>query len=41
MPQLPRSDWYDLTRDMNWNFTYVAEEQVYPEDLSHSLGIPT
>jgi toluene monooxygenase system protein A len=41
MPQLPRSEWYDVTRDMNWNMTYVDEAQVWPDDLSHRLDIPT
>ena len=41
MPQLARSDWYDLTRDMNWNLSYVTEEQVWPEDLSNGFGVPT
>jgi hypothetical protein len=25
MPELERSQWYDLTRDMNWRFKYVTE----------------
>ena len=40
MPQLPRSEWYDLTRDMNWDFTYVTDEQVFPEEMSESYGVP-
>ena len=40
MPQLPRSEWYDLTRDMNWNFSYVTDEQVFPEEMSESYGVP-
>ncbi|MEI6372676.1 MAG: toluene monooxygenase [Actinomycetes bacterium] len=40
MPKLPRSAWYDLTRDMNWNVSYVDEAEVWPDDLSHSLDIP-
>jgi toluene monooxygenase system protein A len=28
MPKLERSQWYDLYRDMNWNFKYVTEEEV-------------
>ena len=40
MPKLERSQWYDLCRDMNWNFTYVTEEEVFPEVLSQSHDIP-
>lgn len=40
MPALPRSEWYDLTRDMNWNFSYVTDEQVFPEEMSESYGVP-
>src|SRR2546422_2305245 len=37
---LERSQWYDLYRDMNWHFKYVTEEEVFPEVLSQSHGIP-
>jgi len=40
MPRLERSQWYDLSRDMNWEFKYVTEAEVFPEVLSHSHGIP-
>lgn len=40
MPSLARSEWYDLARDMNWTLSYVTEEEVWPEDLSNSNGIP-
>ena len=40
MPKLERSQWYDLCRDMNWSVKYVTEEEVFPEALSHSHGIP-
>ena len=40
MPKLERSQWYDLSRDMNWQFKYVSEAEVFPEALSHSHGIP-
>ncbi len=39
VPSLERSQWYDLTRDMNWTFTYVDEKDVFPEELSNSHGI--
>ena len=38
MPALARSDWYDLTRDMNWDLSYVTEEQAFPELLSALLA---
>ena len=31
MPKLERSQWYDLSRDMNWNLKYVTEEEVFPD----------
>src|SRR4029077_9354614 len=40
IPKLERSQWYDLSRDMNWQFKYVSEAEVFPEALSHSHGIP-
>jgi len=40
MPRLGRSEWYDLARDMNWNFRYVSHEEVFPEELSRDLGVP-
>lgn len=40
MPTLARPEWYDLARDMNWNFKYVSEEEVFPEEASRGLGIP-
>jgi toluene monooxygenase system protein A len=41
MPKLERSQWYDLCRDMNWQFKYVTEAEAFPEVLSQSHGIPT
>src|SRR5258707_7231861 len=35
MPKLERSQWYDLSRDMNWPFKYVTEAEVFPAALSH------
>ena len=40
MPKLERSEWYDLCRDMNWQFKYVTDAEVFPEALSQSHGIP-
>jgi toluene monooxygenase system protein A len=40
MPGLARSQWYDLTRDMNWTLSYVDQEEAWPQDLSNTYGIP-
>jgi toluene monooxygenase system protein A len=40
MPRLSRSEWYDLTRDMNWTLSYADADEVWPEDLSNSFGVP-
>src|SRR6266567_6400237 len=39
MPKLERSQWYDLCRDMNWQFKYVTDAEVFPEALSQSHGV--
>ncbi|MFI0928459.1 YHS domain-containing protein [Streptomyces sp. NPDC021012] len=41
MPALPRSAWYDLTRDMNWTLSYVDEDRAFPQDVSNTYGVPT
>ncbi|KAA0941500.1 MULTISPECIES: ferritin family protein [Streptomyces] len=40
MPRLARSEWYDLTRDMNWTLSYVKEEEAWPAELSDGFGLP-
>ncbi len=40
MPRLPRADWYDLTRDKNWDLTYVTEDEAFPPQLSNGFGVP-
>ena len=40
MPRRERAQWYDLTRDMNWDLTYVTEDQAFPPQLSNSFGVP-
>jgi toluene monooxygenase system protein A len=40
VPNLPRSAWYDLTRDMNWMLSYVTEEEAWPAELSNGFGLP-
>ncbi len=29
MPKLQRHDYYDVARDMNWDFTYVSDKEVF------------
>jgi toluene monooxygenase system protein A len=41
MPALARSEWYDLTRDMNGSLSYVDQERAWPQTLSNSYGVPT
>jgi len=38
MPKLSRSDYYDLTRDMNWHLTYVAENEAFPPEMAGNSG---
>lgn len=40
MPRLERTQWYDLTRDMNWHLKYVKEEDAFPQELSNTCGVP-
>ena len=37
MPGLARSEWYDLTRDMNWTLSYVDQEEAWPQDAVEHL----
>lgn len=40
MPLLDRDQWYDLARTTNWTPRYVPESELFPEELSGSMGIP-
>lgn len=31
---LPRDDWLDLCRKLDWEYSYVSERDVFPEDVS-------
>ena len=33
MPGLARSEWYDLTGDMNWTLSYVDQEEAWPQGI--------
>lgn len=37
---LSREDWLPLARDLDWDFSYVKREEVFPEILSGSADIP-
>lgn len=40
MPKLSRSDYYDLTRDMNWQLRYVDQDEAFPPEMAGAvLGI--
>ena len=40
MALLNRMDWYDIARTTNWTAKYVEEGELYPDEMSGSLGIP-
>ena len=37
---LRRDDWLDLARKLDWDFSYVAEEDVYPAEVSGRPSLP-
>ena len=39
MALLEMHEWYDLARDTNWTPGYVAEEEIFPPELSDPYGI--
>ena len=40
MANLGRLDWYDIARNTNWTPTYVTEDELFPPQMSGSMGIP-
>ena len=40
MALLTRLDWYDIARSTNWTPKHVTEDELFPPELSGSLGIP-
>ena len=40
MTILDRSEWYDVVRDTNWVPKYVKQEELFPEIMCGSMGIP-
>lgn len=39
MANLERQDWYDIARNTNWTPRYVAESELFPEELSGAFGL--
>lgn len=40
MTILNRMDWYNIARSTSWTPKYVTEDQLFPPELSGSMGIP-
>lgn len=40
MPKLERSQWYDLSRDMNWRFKYVTRKKFSPKRFRKAMTYP-
>jgi len=40
MAALNRDDWYDISRDLDWNLSYVDEGTAFPEEWQGLGGIP-
>lgn len=40
MATLDRLAWYDLARTTNWTPKYVAEQELFPEEMSGTFGLP-
>lgn len=40
MAILGRLDWYDIARTTNWTPKYVQEDELFPPEMSNSMGLP-
>ncbi|MBT7357015.1 MAG: toluene monooxygenase, partial [Rhodospirillaceae bacterium] len=40
MAILKMEEWYDLARETNWTPTYVTEDEMFPEPMAKTFGIP-
>ena len=40
MSKLDRSQWYDVARDTCWTPTYVKQEELFPDQMCGSMGVP-
>ena len=37
---LPRDQWLDLARKLDWKFTYVSEADAFPDEVSGKPHLP-
>ncbi|HKN40291.1 MAG TPA: toluene monooxygenase, partial [Acidimicrobiia bacterium] len=37
---MPREEWYEVARDVDWTLTYVDDEAVFPEWMSGTGKVP-
>lgn len=40
MATLGRLDWYEIARTTNWTPKYVKEDELFPPEMSNSMGLP-
>jgi toluene monooxygenase system protein A len=40
MPKLKRDDWLDLARKLDWDYSYIREEDAFPEIISGRPWLP-
>jgi toluene monooxygenase system protein A len=40
MARMPREEWYEVARDVDWTLTYVDDEAVFPEWMSGTGKVP-
>ena len=38
---MKRDDWLDLARKLDWKFSYVDEQEVFPAAMSGTPWLPT
>jgi len=40
LPMLKRDEWLRLARKLDWEYSYVSEKDVFPEEISGRLWLP-
>ena len=40
MALLDRSEWYDIARETNWTPSFVAESELFPDEMSDPYDVP-
>lgn len=40
MPKLKREDWYSIAQKVNWSFSYVDHEDVFPKEMVGESKVP-